>query len=385
MAMQAGDLNLRHLQAVAAIVRHGSLSRAADRIALTQPALTQAVRSLERALGQPLFDRQPGGMQPTEAGRILALRIETALAHIGSPRVTAAQMRAFLALCEAGSYPRASVATGLAQPSLHRAVGDLSVALRRKLVVRQGKGLVITEAGRGMARRLRLARAELEAGLAELSALSGLDSGRVAVGAMPLARARALPAAVSAFLRQHRDAQVLISEGSYAELIEPLRDGRLDLLVGALRDPCDSDLTQTALFVDRPAIIARAEHPLAGTAPGLAAMARYPWIVANPDTPLHAAWARLFADSGIAQPAAPIICGSVLTARQILRESDLLVLLSPEQLAVELEAGLLRILAEVPPTISRTIGIITRADWRPTTLQSGFTDALRRASLRTAL
>jgi len=101
--------------------------------------------------------------------------------------VTAAQARALNAVADAGSYVGASAATGLAQPSLHRGIGHLSVALRRALVGREGKGIKLTERGRKSARAFRLACAELKAGLAELAklaALSGRETGRVSIGAM---------------------------------------------------------------------------------------------------------------------------------------------------------------------------------------------------------
>src|SRR5215204_428507 len=49
----------------------GSFSRAADALALTQPAVSQQVAALERQLGVRLLDRGPGGPAPTEAGALL--------------------------------------------------------------------------------------------------------------------------------------------------------------------------------------------------------------------------------------------------------------------------------------------------------------------------
>jgi DNA-binding transcriptional LysR family regulator len=144
-------------------------------------------------------------------------------------------MRAFLALAEAGSYANASVATGLSQPTLHRAISDLSIALRRKLVERRGKGIGFSDSGRRLIRDFRLARSELLAGLAEIEARNGREVGRIAIGAMPLARARVLPTAIAAFHAQHPDVRISITEGAFGELIEPLRDGDLDLMVGAVR------------------------------------------------------------------------------------------------------------------------------------------------------
>lgn len=375
-------LNLRHLAALAATRQLGSLSAAAQAVSLTQPALTQGLAKLERQFEQTMFERRPDGMAATAAATLLAARIETALAYIGSPRVTMAQLRALIAVGDAGSYAGASAVTGLAQPSLHRAIGDLAVALRGVLVERRGKGIALTEAGRRTLRRFRLARAELAAGLSEVAALTGRETGRITIGAMPLSRARLLPAAVTAFHRRHPDFDIRIIEGSYAEMIEPLRDGEIDLLIGALRDAAaEGDVVQQALFEDRPVVLGRLGHPLASREPGLATLAAYPWTVAAPGTPLRTQWELMFTDAGVAPPHVPVECGSVITIRQILRDSDFLTLLSPDQVAVELEAGVLEKICDAPPDLVRTIGITTRTGWRPTAMQGVFLDTLLETSV----
>lgn len=374
------QINLRHLRAMAAIARLGSVSAAAQAVSITQPAITQGLAKLEMQLATLLFERQPGGMHPTRATVLFAPRIERALAHIGSPRVTMAQMRALLALAEAGSYPVAAKITGLAQPTLHRALGDLGIALRRPLFERRGKGIGFTDSGRRTIRNFRLARAELAAGLAELESLKGREVGRISVGAMPLSRARVLPAAVAAFHARFPNVRVSIAEGSFGELIEPLRDGELDLMVGALRDPPPGpDIEQKPLFTDRPAIFARKGHPLSDKSPSISELAQYPWVVPPPGTPLYAQWHSMFDGADVALPPVPVECGSVITIRQLLIATDFLTLLSSDQVAVELEAEWLATIAEAPPGLSRTIGISTRTGWQPTALQAAFVEQLQDA------
>lgn len=54
-----------------AVYRAGSVSRAAHTRHLTQPAVSQQLAALERAVGSPLFRRTPTGVTPTERGRAL--------------------------------------------------------------------------------------------------------------------------------------------------------------------------------------------------------------------------------------------------------------------------------------------------------------------------
>ncbi|QAY76430.1 LysR family transcriptional regulator [Sphingosinicella sp. BN140058] len=373
--MDASDFNLRHLAAMVAAAESGSLSAAARRVNLTQPAITQGVSKLERGLGLPLFERRPGGMEPTDAARILAPRAAAALALIGSSRVTGPQMRAFMALARGGSYVAAAAATGIREASLHRAVADLALGLGHRLVERRGRGIALTARGLAVARRFRLAEAELKAALSELAALQGREIGRIAIGAMPLSRARLLPNAVAAFHRAHPQVDLSIAEGSHVELVGPLRDGEIDLMLGALRDPSPGDdLVQTPLFVDRPVVLGRSGHPLAGrgTMPAMADLARFAWVVPPEGTPLRAQWRRMFDLSGVAVPRVAIESGSVIVVRQLLIQTDFLTLLSPDQVAVELEAEWICRIGTPPGDPHRTIGITARAGWRPTPLQRRF-------------
>jgi DNA-binding transcriptional LysR family regulator len=383
--MDPSVFNLRHLRAIVATAASGSVSAAAREVNLTQPAITQGIAKLERLIGLPLFERRPEGMAPTPAAAILVPRAEAALALVASPRVTAPQMRAFVSLARQGSYAGAAGQAGIRESSLHRAVTDLSLGLGQKLVERRGRGVALTSRGRAVARRFRLAEAELRAALEELQALQGREVGRIVVGAMPLSRARLLPNAVAAFLREQPQAAMTIVEGSHAELAGPLRDGEIDLMLGALRDaPSGEDLVQQPLFRDRPVILARAGHPLlelASPATGRE-LAAYDWIVPPEGTPLRAQWRQLFAGSGVEPPRVAIECGSVIVVRQLLVQGDFLTLLSPDQVAVELQAGWLARIGDAPGDPSRVIGMTSRAAWRPTPLQRRFITAVEQEAMR---
>jgi DNA-binding transcriptional LysR family regulator len=201
---------------------------------------------------------------------------------------------------------------------------------------------------------------------------------------MPLSRARLLPNAIAAFLREQPEAALTIVEGSYAELIGPLREGDIDLMLGALRDPPPAaDLVQRPLFRDRPVILGRAGHPLRREAPPSAReLAAFDWVVPPEGTPLRTQWRQLFVGSGVEPPRVAIECGSVIVVRQLLIQSDILTLLSPDQVAVELQAGWLARIGAAPGDPSRLIGITTRAGWRPTPLQRRFEIAIEEEATR---
>jgi DNA-binding transcriptional LysR family regulator len=65
-------MNLSHLAVFHAVATEGSVSRAAERLMVSQPAVSKQLRDFERSLGTPLFDRLPKGVRPTAAGELLA-------------------------------------------------------------------------------------------------------------------------------------------------------------------------------------------------------------------------------------------------------------------------------------------------------------------------
>ncbi|KQM29023.1 MULTISPECIES: LysR family transcriptional regulator [unclassified Sphingomonas] len=394
--MKPFDLNLRHLRAIGHIVAERSLNRAADATGLSQPALTQGLGKLERQLGTRLFERHPDGMTATAAGQALAERTERAFALLagigrrGGKRgfarpdalMTATQAEAFLHFADAGGFAGAAVSSGLSQPAIHRAVRELEAIWATPLAERRGRGMVLTAAGRALARGVRLAAGEIAAGIVEARGDAG-EGGRIAVGAMPLSRALLLPHALALFLADARGTVIDVVEGSWRELVDPLLDGVIDLMIGALRSDPPAGIDQVPLFADRLAIFARAGHPLAGKAVDLDQLAAQPWVVGPTGTPLRSHWETLFA--GRPLPPVPVECGSVMVIRGLLAESDLLTLLSPDQVALEVDAGLLvRIGPELSDTV-RTIGITTRTGWRSTAGQARLIALLERASQETRL
>src|SRR5215210_1662510 len=64
-------MDTRQLAAFCAVVERKSFSQAAERLGVTQPAVSLQVRALEERLGQRLLDRSGRRVEPTEAGRRL--------------------------------------------------------------------------------------------------------------------------------------------------------------------------------------------------------------------------------------------------------------------------------------------------------------------------
>src|SRR3954468_23773585 len=74
-----GSMNLRQLQYFVEVSEVQSVTKAATRLNLAQPALTRHIRTLERDLGVQLFSRSGRGIALTNAGAVFRDRVKSIL------------------------------------------------------------------------------------------------------------------------------------------------------------------------------------------------------------------------------------------------------------------------------------------------------------------
>ena len=396
------SINLRHLHTFGEVARLGSVSAAARAVHISQPAVTQAVAGVERYFGASLLTRSNSGVALTPAGELCARRIERSISHLrdavaeltrsrnfdfdATRLMRSAHLHALSAVVEHRNFSLAARARHVSQPSVHRAARELERLIGVPLFEKTSFGITPTREAEKLARRARLAFAEIAQARAEVHALSGGESGRTVIGAMPLARSFLVPTALLEFTQQYPEHNVAIVEGTYEHLLASLRTGEVDFLIGALRSPAPvADVVQEHLFDDPLAIIVRAKHPLlARKRVTVAALSKYPWIVPRAGTPLRAHLHEMFEVAGLPAPTRAIECNSLIATRALLLESDRIMLLSAHQIHYELEAGLLVALPHPAGDVERPIGLTMRHDWHPTDAQRTLLEIVRRCSAQAA-
>jgi DNA-binding transcriptional LysR family regulator len=99
------SLNLDQLQTLSLVAELGSFSAAADRLGITQPAVSLQVRQLERRLGVRLIERTGRRAQPTAAGLEL-------LRHAGQIQQSVAQALEAIAPHRSGTLGRVRIGSG---------------------------------------------------------------------------------------------------------------------------------------------------------------------------------------------------------------------------------------------------------------------------------
>jgi len=390
--------NLRHLRAFCEVESQRSITRAAETVFLSQSAVTQAIAKLEKVFGVPFMERVGSGVAPTTAGSVYANRVRRALGmvefglgetiRIASgrsnrpardilPLLTTTQLRAFVAVGTTNNFTLAARLIGSSQPSVHRSTRELESIIQLPLFEKTTRGIVLTRAGQALWKQLKLAFAELNQGMADVRASSGIKSGSVVIGCMPLARHFVMPETICEFSAQHPSINIKVIESPYPDLLHGLRHGEIDFLIGALRQslPVD-DVSQTPLFSAALCVAVRIGHPLAGKQKvSLDDLASYPWILPPTGTPTRDRFERLMANR--TQIGGLVESSSQILIRGLLMNSDRLTMISKHQVQFEIDMGKLMVLDFDIGEGLRDIGLTFRTDWQPTSVQQDFLTLLR--------
>jgi DNA-binding transcriptional LysR family regulator len=110
-------VNLRQLEYFLVIAEEGSFTRAAERLLVAQPSLSQQIGALEAELGGPLFERLPRGVRLTMAGQSFLPEARAAVSHADRAR-RSARMALGLQVGQLEIAAATSAAAGLLPPVL---------------------------------------------------------------------------------------------------------------------------------------------------------------------------------------------------------------------------------------------------------------------------
>ncbi|MBL0089191.1 MAG: LysR family transcriptional regulator [Ideonella sp.] len=176
------------------------------------------------------------------------------------------QLEYFVHVAELGSFSKASMVLGIAQPALSRQVRALEVDLRETLLLRNGRGVALTEAGRrlfehgvGILQTVAQAREDMGASRDE-------PVGRITIGLPPtIGRQLTLPL-VDGFQRKLPRARLVIVEGLSSHIVEWITTGRVD--IGLLYNPEAQAGLEISRLLDEPLCLVerRAARPGKGAA-----------------------------------------------------------------------------------------------------------------------
>ncbi|MDG9922858.1 MULTISPECIES: LysR family transcriptional regulator [unclassified Pseudomonas] len=211
-----------------------------------------------------------------------------------------ANLNAFIAIAETGSFSEAAERLHLTQPAVSKRIAGLEQQLDVRLFDRLGREVNLTEAGRALLPRAYQILGVLDDTRRALTNLNGEVTGRLTLATSHHIGLHRLPPLLRAFTRSYPqvalDIQFLDSEVAYEEIIH----GRAELAVITLAPESREPVHAVPVWDDPLDFVAAPEHPLARNgAVTLADVALHPAVFPGGNTFTHHIVNNLFAAQGL--------------------------------------------------------------------------------------
>ncbi|GAA4852667.1 LysR substrate-binding domain-containing protein [Kitasatospora terrestris] len=150
--------------------------------------------------------------------------------------IEARHLRVLRAVSRTGSYSAAARELGCTQPAVSQQMKALEKSVATPLVVRSGKGMQLSEAGRVLLKHATGILAGLSAAEEEVAAIAGLRAGRVRLVSFPTASSTLVPRSVARLRAARPGVRVSLVEAEPPESLTMLRGGECEVAL-AFRYP----------------------------------------------------------------------------------------------------------------------------------------------------
>src|SRR6202048_2297384 len=222
--------DLHTLQTVAAV---GSMAKASESLALSQPAISKAISDMEQTLGAPLSD----------------LRLK--------------DLHTLQTVAAVGSMAKSSERLALSQPAISKAISDMEQTLGAPLFDRSSSGVALTDCGRMLVERARVIFDEVRQGVLDIEHMSDPTRGEVRIGTIePFTGV--VSEIISQLVRRYPRISYHVTVSDADSLGRELRERMLDVLIVRWVPPLVADDLEAQVVVKASsfAVMAERRHPL---------------------------------------------------------------------------------------------------------------------------
>lgn len=277
-------------------------------------------------------------------------------------RIKFRHIQCFVEICREGSFKRAAQKLLLTQPAISKTLKELEDILGHSLMTRDRSGVALTPDGEVFLRFAQMSVASLQQGIDGMAMAHKATGDTLSLGVLPSVAARLIPAVADRFADAMPDAVVRLVDGPFSYLVDRLKLGELDLIIGRM-GPHDQmkGVSFAPLYRERLAIVVRAGHPLLAT-PSLTEIANWPVVYPPEGSAIRPIVDRFLAEQGISEVPRSIETVSGAFGRVHVQNSDAVWIISEGVVANEIQKGILVPLAINTDTTLGPIGLMTRED-----------------------
>ena len=159
----------------------------------------------------------------------------------------------FLAVIEHRNISRAAEALRVSQPTLSRQIHALEVEFNAPLFIRQGRGVLPTEAGKRLHQGLRGLEHQLRTLKNDVAAAAGEPSGEVAIGIPPSPRELMAIAIAQEYRKRYPKVAIRFCERTSGEVRDTVARGEVDIAIVNLDEPMDGLIAEP--FASEPMLL----------------------------------------------------------------------------------------------------------------------------------
>lgn len=178
-------------------------------------------------------------------------------------RIKYRHIQCFVQICREKSLKAAAEKLFLTQPAISKTLKELEQIMGAPLLYRNRGGVILSRQGEVFLHFAEMSLAALQQGLTGVEQLGAQGKTLLAVGALPSVAARLMPAVAGEFAELAPHSTLRIMDGPHGYLVERLRLGELDLVIGRLGRPDTMQgISFTQLYEERVVFVVRSGHPL---------------------------------------------------------------------------------------------------------------------------
>ena len=279
----------------------------------------------------------------------------------------------FVAVAAERHLGRAAASLSLSQPAMSKTVAELEEIVGVRLFERGRHGAVLTHSGELFLTHAVSVRQALDAAKNAVGAELRPQTQVVHIGALPTVAPDLLPLTLRVFQRNHPAARVTIQTAANAPLLDKLKSGEVDFVLGRISDPYMMvGLSFELLYVEPLIVVVRNGHPLCSggasissavaSAITLKEVMSFPLIVfAKGTIPRHST-ESYFQARGYRLPENRIETMSVSVARSIASQSDSIWFTPVGAVRDDLAKGVLARLAISTEGTEESVGLLQRSE-----------------------
>lgn len=293
-------------------------------------------------------------------------------------------LHCFVEVARLGSVNRAAESLAITQPAASKTLRELETILDAPLFERTRRGVTLTEQGTAFRRHAEAVLSALRRGLESVDALRAAGGGFVTVGVLPTVAARLMPETIRRFIELQPAQTVRVISGTNPVLIDRLRQGELDMVVGRLSNPeLLAGLNFEYLYSERLSFVVRPGHPLLAEGGfDFARLRDHVVILPTPEMIIRPAVERLLAQHGLESLPRSVESVDNAFGRTFTRAGDAIWIISHGVVSTDLAEGALAEL-DVDTGDSRgPVGLTTRIETVPTAAAQLLMDTVRAVAER---